>query len=104
LVVCAPGAAAENWIETTCEAWQTAGVKEITVQQLHEETERWVRAAAHDDGIAITEHNRPLATLTAAPVIRRGEWLRQRLADLQALPVLSADSGAVVAALRKERA
>jgi antitoxin (DNA-binding transcriptional repressor) of toxin-antitoxin stability system len=78
-------------------------VKEITVQQLHEETQRWVREAADNGGIAITEHNQRLATLTASVPVKREQWLRQRLADFQAMPFLAADSADVIATLREER-
>jgi antitoxin (DNA-binding transcriptional repressor) of toxin-antitoxin stability system len=79
-------------------------MKAITVQQLHEETEHWVHEVAGNGGLAITDHQRTVATLTAAAPLRREQWLRQRLTDLQAMPALTVDSGDVVAALREERA
>jgi antitoxin (DNA-binding transcriptional repressor) of toxin-antitoxin stability system len=79
-------------------------VKEITVQQLHEETERWIREAADNGGIAITDHNRAVATLSAAVPIKRTEWLRHRLDSLAALPSLAGDSADLIALLREERA
>ena len=63
--------------------WQSNGVKQITIQQLHEETERWVEEAADNGGILITENGKPVATISQLGPVRQGKPLPNREAEIQ---------------------
>lgn len=70
---------------------QSVGMKSITVQELHEQTEQVVRRAAEEDGFIITSQGEPLAILKAARESRiTGNPLPKR--DVSTLPTTKFDS------------
>jgi antitoxin (DNA-binding transcriptional repressor) of toxin-antitoxin stability system len=78
------------------EKWQPFGMKQITIEQLHQETEHWVRQAATNGGIMVTDHGQPVAALTQPVSAPRAQWLQQRLAALKSMPALAVDSADVI--------
>ena len=71
-------------------------MKEITVEQLHEDTERWVKEAAGNGALLITAEGRLVALLSQFGPVNREKWLRERLAELERLPFNPVDSSAYV--------
>ena len=78
-------------------------MKEITIEQLHQETDHWVKEAADNGGIVITEHGKPVAALWHHGPVKREKWLQKRLAALEQMPFISVDSGEVISEDREDR-
>ena len=75
---------------------QNKTMKEITVQQLHEETERWVKQAADNGGILITEEGKPVAKLETVAVAKKGKPLPDREEKIRRRPYNPVDSAAYI--------
>jgi antitoxin (DNA-binding transcriptional repressor) of toxin-antitoxin stability system len=71
-------------------------VKQITLQQLHEETARWVKEAASNGGIVVTVDGKPVATLTQFTSEKRAVWTKERLEAIRKQPFISVDSGDLI--------
>jgi antitoxin (DNA-binding transcriptional repressor) of toxin-antitoxin stability system len=71
-------------------------VKAITIEELHRETERWVKEAAVNGGIVVTEGGTPVASIVQPEAMKRPAWLQERLADIERLPFVPTDSSVYV--------
>jgi len=76
--------------------WQGDAVKAITIEELHRETERWVKEAVVNGGIVVTEHGTPVASIVQHGPAKRPAWLQERLADMERLPSIPTDSSVCV--------
>ena len=88
--------ACESGIAESRQKWHGNGVKQITIQQLHEETERWVEEAADNGGILITENGKPVATISQVLTTRRGKPLPDRTEEIKRMPFIPVDSGVYI--------
>ena len=77
-------------------ACDTTAVKEITIQELHENTERWVKEAAENGGIVVTQHGKPAVILMRAANPSRAKWAEERLAAIKQMPFIPVDSGVYI--------
>jgi antitoxin (DNA-binding transcriptional repressor) of toxin-antitoxin stability system len=71
-------------------------MKEVTVEELHRETDRWVKEATSNGGIVITDHGSPVADLVQHGLLKRPRWLQERLAARDQLPFMAADSAVYI--------
>lgn len=71
-------------------------MKQITLQQLHEETARWVKEAAGNGGIVVTVDGKPAVALTQFPAAHQGKPLPNRWEKIRQTPFISVDSGDLI--------
>src|SRR5437762_275201 len=86
----------ESGIAETPGKWQSMLMKQITIEQLHQETERWVKEAADNGGIVVTKDGVPLATLGQFASEKRKQWAQERLAALEKMPFIPVDSADLI--------
>lgn len=77
-------------------------MKEITINELQADTAAWVRQAALEKQIIITEQGRPVATLLPLPTLRAGQPLPNREAQILARPFINHDSGEYISEMRED--
>ena len=53
-------------------------MKQITIQQLHDETERWVAEAAENGGVVVTRNGSAVAAISQVPSAIAGRPLPDR--------------------------
>jgi len=75
-------------------------VKQITIQQLHEETERWVEEAAENGGVVVAENGKPVATIFQFGPVQHGKPLPNREAEIQKRTRLSVGSEVYISEMR----
>lgn len=83
-------------VENDHPKWQRQVVKAITIEELHRETERWVKEATDNGGIVITAHGSPVAELVQHGPVKRPRWLQEQLAANERLPRIATDSATYV--------
>ena len=71
-------------------------MKRITIQELHEDTDRWVNEAATNGDVIITRDGTSVATLSQFGPAKKETWMRDRLAKISELPFIPIDSAAYI--------
>lgn len=75
-------------------------MKTITIRELHLKTGRWVREAAQRKSIVITDHKRPVATLTAFDSSAQGKPLPDREEAIRKRTRIRVDSARLLSEMR----
>ena len=75
-------------------------MKEVSIQELRRDTERWVRLAAQGEAIAITDGGQRIAALTAVEEIHPHKSLPNREDKIRARSVIKVDSGDYISEMR----
>jgi antitoxin (DNA-binding transcriptional repressor) of toxin-antitoxin stability system len=76
-------------------------VKQITIQQLHDETERWVEEAAANGGVVVTRNGSPVAAISQVASTTAGRPLPDREARIAQRTALAVDSAVYLAEMRE---
>lgn len=71
-------------------------MKQITIEELHRDTERWVKEAADNGGILVTQEGAPVARLDTVPSTKQGKPLPDREDQIQRLPYNPIDSATYI--------
>ncbi|HEY6328136.1 MAG TPA: hypothetical protein VI756_02285 [Blastocatellia bacterium] len=77
-------------------------MKEISVQELPRETAEWVRLAAQNEQIIITDNGQPISTLTAPEQPRVRKRLRNREEAIRSRPEIKIDSADYISEMRSK--
>jgi antitoxin (DNA-binding transcriptional repressor) of toxin-antitoxin stability system len=75
-------------------------MKEISIQELHQDTSEWVRLAARREAIVITEDGQPIATLTGLEPSRTRKRLPDREDQIRAQSAVKVDSADYISEMR----
>jgi prevent-host-death family protein len=75
-------------------------MKEISIQELQDDTGQWVRLAARQERIIITDGGRPVAALTAYRSAQPPKRLPDREANIKQRSLIKVDSAEYVSDLR----
>jgi antitoxin (DNA-binding transcriptional repressor) of toxin-antitoxin stability system len=76
-------------------------VKRITIQQLHDETERWVEEATENGGVVVTRNGSPVAAISQVPSATVGRPLPNREARIAQRAAFAVDSAVYLAEMRE---
>jgi antitoxin (DNA-binding transcriptional repressor) of toxin-antitoxin stability system len=71
-------------------------MKQITIEELHRDTERWVKEAAENGGIFITQEGAPVARLETVAPAQHGKPLPDREEQIRRLPYNPIDSATYI--------
>ena len=75
-------------------------MKEISIQELHQNTSEWVRLAASREPIIITDGGEPIAALTAFEASRRPRRLPDREDKIKGRSLIKVDSVDYISEMR----
>jgi len=75
-------------------------MNKISIRELHEDTERWVRLAASNEQIVITDGEQPIATLVPFYPATAGKPLPDREAEIRQLSRIEVDSAVYTSEMR----
>ena len=75
-------------------------MKEISIQELHQETSQWVRLAARRERIIITDAGRPIAALTAFEPSQLLKALPDREDKIKKRSLIEVDSADYISEMR----
>ncbi len=75
-------------------------MKEISIQQLQDDTSQWVRLAAHRERIIITDGGQPVAALTPLEPSQPPKRLPDREDKIKQRSLLKVDSADYVSEMR----
>ena len=75
-------------------------MKEISIQELHEDTDQWVRLAASKERVIITDNGRPIAALTALESSLSPKRLPDREAKINRRSRIETDSAEYISEMR----
>jgi antitoxin (DNA-binding transcriptional repressor) of toxin-antitoxin stability system len=75
-------------------------MKEISIQELHRDTDQWVKQAARRESIIITDGGQPVATLTAFEAARLAKALPNREDQIRRRSLISVDSADYISEMR----
>ena len=75
-------------------------MKEISIQELHQETGQWVRLAARRERIIITDGGQPIAALTAFEPSQLSKPLPDREDKIRKRSLIKADSADYISEMR----
>jgi len=76
------------------------GMNKISIGELHEDTERWVRLAASNEQIVITDGEQPIAALVPFDRSRRGKSLPNRWEQIKKMKPIPVDSAEYISEMR----
>lgn len=76
-------------------------MKEISIQELHQDTGQWVRLAARRERIIITDGGQPIAALTAFDPSPLPKRLPDREAEIKARSLIKVDSADYISEMRR---
>lgn len=71
-------------------------MKRISIEELHRDTERWVKEAAGNGGIFITQEGTPVARLETVVLAKQGKPLPDREEQVRQRPYNPVDSAAYI--------
>jgi antitoxin (DNA-binding transcriptional repressor) of toxin-antitoxin stability system len=72
----------------------------ISIQELHEDTERWVRMAANNQQIVVTDGAQPIATLVPFYPASSGKPLPDREDEIRKMSRIEVDSAVYISEMR----
>jgi len=75
-------------------------MKEISIQELHQDTAQWVKQAARRESIIITDGGHPVATLTAFEATRLPTQLPDREDKIRRRSLIRVDSADYISEMR----
>jgi len=75
-------------------------MKKISIRELHQDTERWVRRAANNEPIVITDRGMPVATLVPFNQSASGKSLPNRWEQIKKMKPIPADSAVYISEMR----
>ena len=75
-------------------------MKEISIQQLQDDASQWVRLAANQERIIITDGGQPVAALTALEPLQAPKRLPDREDKIKQRSVIKVDSADYVSEMR----
>jgi len=75
-------------------------MKEISIQELHQETSQWVRLAARQERIIITDGGQPIAALTAFEPSQHSKPLPNREDKIRKRSLIKVDSADYISQMR----
>ena len=52
--------------------------------------------SAATDGVVVTDHGQPVATLSQPEPVKRAQWLQERLGALKMQPIVAVDSAELI--------
>jgi antitoxin (DNA-binding transcriptional repressor) of toxin-antitoxin stability system len=75
-------------------------MKEISIQELHQDTSQWVRLAAGHERIVITDRGQPIAALTAFQESQLHRRLPDREDKIKRRSLIKVDSADYISEMR----
>ncbi|MDA2923422.1 type II toxin-antitoxin system prevent-host-death family antitoxin [Acidobacteria bacterium AH-259-L09] len=75
-------------------------MKRISIRELHMNTERWVRKAAEQEEIVVTDRGTPVVTLAPYDRSKGGKPLPNRWNQIKRMPKIPVDSAVYVSEMR----
>ncbi|MGH9761207.1 MAG: type II toxin-antitoxin system Phd/YefM family antitoxin [Blastocatellia bacterium] len=75
-------------------------MKEISIEELHDDTTEWVRLAARREAIIITDGGQPIATLKPLEPSRPMKRLPDREGRIKGRSAIKVDSGKYISEMR----
>lgn len=75
-------------------------MKQISIRDLHSNTGKWVRRAAQQEEIIVTDRGRPVAALVPFDREKRGKPLPNRWKQVQKMQRIPVDSSVYISEMR----